>query len=390
MPKRLISVLAIFGIFIVSVRADVTKIAVLDLDPTGISQKDAQFLSDRLRAELFETGKFQIVERDKMREILVEQGFQKSGCTTLECAVEIGQLLNVEKIVAGSIGKIDDIFSISLRMIDIASGAIEKTATRDYEGKLSEVLTETIPEVAGQLSEEQKEILEPDDAASPDSMRWSLGIKGGLAFLSYTGDLNDAINMFRNQVEYDIENFVGNGFLALEGRYYLNSDWQLKLGISVVGMLSPWTIDFTGKIAKYSGGLERKYRFTSLYFGTNYTILRSNDRYKWYLGLSLGNKILESFLKQNISSPQQNAVNREDTYTYSMFMVDIDLGLEYALSSRFTVGFEIGTQLVGDYDTSGEIETKAGDLPDEYIPFVYPEKIPGAGLKLAVAIFVHI
>ena len=43
------------------------NIAVLDLDPTGIANPDADFLSDRLRTELFETGEFQVIERTKMK-----------------------------------------------------------------------------------------------------------------------------------------------------------------------------------------------------------------------------------------------------------------------------------------------------------------------------------
>jgi hypothetical protein len=74
------------------------NIAVLDLDPTGVSKEESRFLSDRLRTELFETGGFQVVEREKMEEILKEQGFQNTGCTSVECAVEIGQLLNVRRI----------------------------------------------------------------------------------------------------------------------------------------------------------------------------------------------------------------------------------------------------------------------------------------------------
>ena len=38
-----------------------------------------------------------------MEQILVEQGFQQSGCTTNECMVEVGKLIGVEKIVSGSI-----------------------------------------------------------------------------------------------------------------------------------------------------------------------------------------------------------------------------------------------------------------------------------------------
>ena len=61
-----------------------TNIAVIDLDPTSISNNESQFLSDRLRTELFETGKFQVVEREKMNAILDEQGFQQTGCTSVE------------------------------------------------------------------------------------------------------------------------------------------------------------------------------------------------------------------------------------------------------------------------------------------------------------------
>ena len=34
-----------------------------------------------------------------MEQILVEQGFQQSGCTTNECMVEVGKLIGVENIV---------------------------------------------------------------------------------------------------------------------------------------------------------------------------------------------------------------------------------------------------------------------------------------------------
>ena len=129
------------------------NIAVLDLDPTGIDEEQTRFLSDRLRAELFETGSFNVIERDKMNSVLQEQGFQQSGCTSIECAVEIGQLLNVQAMVAGTLGKIENIYSINLRLIDVEKGTIIKTATRDFEGSLSDVLTRVIPEVSANLAE---------------------------------------------------------------------------------------------------------------------------------------------------------------------------------------------------------------------------------------------
>jgi hypothetical protein len=55
------------------------NVAVLDLDPTGIAKPEALFLSDRLRTELFETGKFRVVEREKMNGIILPEEIAASG-----------------------------------------------------------------------------------------------------------------------------------------------------------------------------------------------------------------------------------------------------------------------------------------------------------------------
>ena len=54
-----------------------------------------------------------------MGEVLKEQGFQQSCCTSNECVVEVGQLLGVQQMISGSIGKVGDIFTVSVRIIDI-------------------------------------------------------------------------------------------------------------------------------------------------------------------------------------------------------------------------------------------------------------------------------
>ena len=51
---------------------DKYKIAVLDLTGEGISSSDARIITSRLRANIFETEKFIVVERNRMNEILAE------------------------------------------------------------------------------------------------------------------------------------------------------------------------------------------------------------------------------------------------------------------------------------------------------------------------------
>ena len=105
--------------------------AVIDLEGRGISTIEAQTLTDRMRSELVKTGAVTVVERGQMQQILGEQDFQLTGCTSDECAVEIGQMLGVTKMVAGSIGKIGATYTVDLRNIDVATGAILTTMTRN-------------------------------------------------------------------------------------------------------------------------------------------------------------------------------------------------------------------------------------------------------------------
>jgi len=125
-----------------------TTIAVMDLGAAGVAETDAQILTSRLRTDLFNTKKFMVLERDKMNEILAEQGFQQSGCTTNECIVEAGKLIGVQQMVAGEIGKIGNLYTITIRLINEETGAVLKTATEDCECKIEQVVTQSVKNVA--------------------------------------------------------------------------------------------------------------------------------------------------------------------------------------------------------------------------------------------------
>ncbi len=126
-----------------------TSVAILDMEPKGVPEVEVSALSDRLRTELFRTDAFDVMERGKMQEILKEQGFQQSGaCNTDACAVEVGQLIGVEKMIGGSLGKVGRTYSVNLRMIDVRTGRMERSVTKDYEGDIDKLLTTVMKTVA--------------------------------------------------------------------------------------------------------------------------------------------------------------------------------------------------------------------------------------------------
>jgi len=336
-----------------------TNVAVLDLDPTGIAPTEAQFLTDRLRTELFETGAFQVVERDKMNAILNEQGFQRTGCTSVECAVEIGQLLNVQSIVAGSIGKIEDIYSISLRLINVQSGAIIKTATKDYRGKLSEVLTDVIPEIASVLAKkEEKAGTKSDETKAQEirstasaSRKFGLMLKVGGAFLGYTSDVNKSISDYPYPEKIDMK-YSNHSHIGLEVNYFLSGRWQLKLGLGVESMLNTWKnekyfFEHLSRNIRY----EKMYQFVNPYVGINYYLVQNPGKYEWYLGADLGSMGL------NVNTSYKDFDNNnviEKDYSYSTLCFKLATGFGYFISRSFKIGFELVLQATGSYDLSNQ------------------------------------
>jgi hypothetical protein len=115
-------------------------IAVLNLEGRGISEDEAATLSDRLRGHLVNTAAFVVLDRGKMESILKEQGFQQTGCTITECAVRAGRILNVQKMVAGSIGKIGKKYTLHIEMIDMETSRIERSLDKDHDGSIEGLL----------------------------------------------------------------------------------------------------------------------------------------------------------------------------------------------------------------------------------------------------------
>jgi len=117
-------------------------VAVLDLIGNGVSNIEAELLTNRFSTTLAQTNKLQLVERKEMDNILEEQDFQNSGCTDASCAVEIGKMLNVKYMIGGSIGKLGSTYTIDIKMFSVESGKIAKAAGQTYKGDIDGLIAQ--------------------------------------------------------------------------------------------------------------------------------------------------------------------------------------------------------------------------------------------------------
>lgn len=144
-------------------------VAISPLEAKKVDAEEVDLITEALAGELQNSGAFRVMERGQMDRILKEQGFQASGaCEGNECAVEVGKMLGIDRIVVGSVGKIGSLFIINTRLVDIATGEILASVRRTKDGELKDVLTDLVPQVArGLASEKTDEQAVPVVAATP-------------------------------------------------------------------------------------------------------------------------------------------------------------------------------------------------------------------------------
>jgi len=98
--------------------------AIADLRGENVSAGDAAVMADLLRNELVKTNTFTVIEKQNMDKVLSEHAFQQTGCSSEECAVKLGKLLNVQRMAVGSFGKLMDSYILSIRVVNVESGEI--------------------------------------------------------------------------------------------------------------------------------------------------------------------------------------------------------------------------------------------------------------------------
>jgi TolB-like protein len=98
------------------------KVALLNFSST--SEPFSQYVLDELSANLVNSGKLVIVDRQEIDLIRSETNFQLSGEVSDESAQKIGRMLGAQSIVSGSLANIGDTYRINIKVITVQSAAI--------------------------------------------------------------------------------------------------------------------------------------------------------------------------------------------------------------------------------------------------------------------------
>jgi len=117
------------------------KLAIMPLSSTGVAENEALALTQIMAAEINSVDKIGVVSQDDIKAMLDKVNIDsKVACLDdVECVVEIGAAFGAAKLVTGDVGKIEDSYIISLKLIDTRRADVENRVVEVFSGDRSEL-----------------------------------------------------------------------------------------------------------------------------------------------------------------------------------------------------------------------------------------------------------
>ena len=129
------------------------SLAVTQVEPIGVGPEVARTVEELLQTEFAQIPVFQVVERGRLDAVLDEQALQLSGITDADTAARAGNVLNVQKVLFGSISLYESQYVkylLSLRLVDVETASVEGAETVQVRNQ--EALLPAIREIVKRLS----------------------------------------------------------------------------------------------------------------------------------------------------------------------------------------------------------------------------------------------
>jgi formylglycine-generating enzyme required for sulfatase activity len=90
----------------------------------GVPAALPAYAQSALEAELSRSGRFVLVERGRVQEVIEEVNFQQAGVTVPEKASELGSHLNAEKLLFGEVTRAGTNYKLAIRVVDVATNQV--------------------------------------------------------------------------------------------------------------------------------------------------------------------------------------------------------------------------------------------------------------------------
>ncbi|URA10340.1 FlgO family outer membrane protein [Thermospira aquatica] len=124
------------------------KLAVLDFfDIEGKATPLGSYLAETITTKVFQTKKFEIIERRMLSKLIEEQKLSLIGFIDPETAQNIGKLIGASAIITGTVSDLGDFIRVNARLISTEKGTILGAASIDIikDNTIKKLLSKETP-----------------------------------------------------------------------------------------------------------------------------------------------------------------------------------------------------------------------------------------------------
>ncbi len=170
------------------------NIAIIELQTNNCSPSLGRAVTDILAGKIFKSKQFILLEKNQIDMIIKQKNFTKKNSIETDYAAQLGQTLEVEKIIVGSISKIDN-YTLEIRVIDVKTNKIEISISQNADNisEIKEVLNNVNLKINRHFSGYSPIKGDYDLSIAPSYIRTGGDLKDGLKD-GYGANLNFFIN----------------------------------------------------------------------------------------------------------------------------------------------------------------------------------------------------
>ena len=139
MKTKLFTLIALFAISLTSF-AQVPTAAIVSVYTQGV-KISPEMAESLMRIEVTKTGKFNVLDKLDMLEVLSENQIDVSNCFGKKCLTTVGSQAGVDKMITGAIENLGKKIVITVKVLDVKSGNYDKIAIEEFINLDSEVQT---------------------------------------------------------------------------------------------------------------------------------------------------------------------------------------------------------------------------------------------------------
>jgi hypothetical protein len=257
MKKILLAVLLVFSLLPCAFASKNPTLAVLDLTAKDVPAEGMSQVYNSLYDALSKSHEFDMVDHAKIEQTLADNKLQLSDCSSDECAVKIGKMLNCQKIVVGNVEKTNAHYYLHIKMLNVGNGYTASSLTTNADTLDS--LKATCSDIADMLVTVKTETIKPVTISSSKrkkTMFWygiALAAAGTFCLVDGLQRVNDLETQDVSNASYSIANTKQTVTTTVVSGYYNNSVTNVSGTITNTGNTNLSNISILGQYVDANG-----------------------------------------------------------------------------------------------------------------------------------------